>query len=59
MPDIYKGVKEDSPIKDDPEEWEENSFFEKIDHGDMSYTIQLKEKWKSILKEEKDEPARI
>lgn len=55
MPDIYKSVKYDSPIKEDPEDWEINPFFEKIDHGDMSYTIQLKEKWKLILNEEKNE----
>ena len=32
MPDIYTDLKNSSPVKTDPEDWEENPFFEKIIH---------------------------
>jgi hypothetical protein len=51
MPELFQNVKDDSPVGENPDSWEENHFFEFIDNGDMSYTIQLKEKWKLILKE--------
>jgi hypothetical protein len=54
--DIYINVKNESPIvEDQSDSWNEDQFFDLIDHGDMSYTVQLKEKWRGILKEKKDE----
>ena len=59
IPGIFDYIKNEAPIEENPEDYNEDQFFEFVDHGDMSYTIQLKEKWKLILKEEKDEPTRV
>ena len=61
MGTIFKEKLEQSPVLCDPnDEWEENVFFECINNGDHSFTVQLKEKWRAILKKEvKDECSRL
>ena len=60
LPNIFYNVKGKSPINENPEdEYDEHQFFEMINNGNMSYTVQLKEKWKLILKKEIDELTTI
>lgn len=60
MPDIFQDIKNASPV-DDIKEGDENydedytdDYFEMVVHDDYSYTVQLKEKWKVLLKRKND-----
>jgi len=55
IPEVYESVVSRSPIDARPVyEWKEDIFFECLENGDYSYTVQLKEKWRVQLKQEEE-----
>ena len=65
MPDIFQDIKDHAPVEDVREgdegcdEEDLDDYFEMIVHDDYSYTIQLREKWKVLLKRKDNEPAKL
>lgn len=56
LPKVYEHTKARAAINI---ENDDDEYYEAILHDDMSYTVQLKEKWKNLLKEEANEHTRI